>query len=222
MTDAIVFDLDGTLIDSVPEVRAAINQLLEREGRRTLSLTEVKGLVGEGAIATIERVLELTGEAGTPDQVSGYLQDYLSIYLSNPAKNTAIYPGVVETLETLESQGVIMGICSNKPQATTLPVLEALGLDRFFCAVTCGDNVPYRKPDGRHVTLTLEKMNASGKDAVFVGDSETDMEAARDAGIPAIAVSYGYCHIPLDQLCSDAIIDRFPDLLDALARIAHR
>ncbi len=213
---SIVFDLDGTLIDSAPEVRAAANKILAEEGRRALSLDEVKSLVGEGAAATIEKALKLTGDAGTPEQVKDFMRRYLRQYAANPAENTVIYPGVVETLETLQAQGVTMGICTNKPKATTIPVLEALGLDRFFRSVICADDAPHRKPDGRHVTQTLEKMGVTVKSAAFVGDSETDIAAARDAGVVSVAVSYGYCHIPLAELPADAVIDHFPDLLQAL------
>lgn len=220
--NALVLDLDGTLIDSVPQVQAALNQALTQMGRRALSLSETKSLIGEGATATIEKALKLTGEAGTAEQVAEFLQRYLSDYATNPISHTVIYPGVVETLEALAAQGVMMGVCSNKPQASTLPVLKALNLERFFCAVACGDSVPYRKPDGRHVTLTLERMGASRQSAAMVGDSEIDIAAARDANIPAIAVSYGYCHIPLAELRADIIIDHFPDLLPALKQIAKK
>ncbi|OHC75538.1 MAG: phosphoglycolate phosphatase [Rhodospirillales bacterium RIFCSPLOWO2_12_FULL_58_28] len=220
--NALVLDLDGTLIDSVPQVHMTMNQGLKQIGRRALSLNETKNLIGEGATATIEKALKLTGRAGTSEQVAEFLQKYLSDYATNPASHTVIYPGVIETLETLDACGVLMGLCTNKPQAATLPVLKALDLERFFCAVTCGDSVPYRKPDGRHVTLTLERMGASLRSAAMVGDSETDIAAAHDAEIISIAVSYGYCHAPVAELCADAVIDTFSDLIPTLQRITKK
>lgn len=220
--NALVLDLDGTLIDSVPQVHAAMNQVLTQIGRRPLSLSETKNLIGDGATATIEKALKLTGEAGAPEQVAEFLRRYLSDYATNPVSHTVIYPGVVETLETLAAQGVMMGICSNKPQASTLPVLAALKLDRFFCTVACGDSVPHRKPDGRHVTLTLERMGASLQSAAMVGDSEIDIAAARNAEIPSVAVSYGYCRIPMAELRADIVIDHFSDLLPAMKQITAK
>jgi len=220
---SVLFDLDGTLIDSAPDVRAAINRALEDDGRRALSLDEVKGLVGEGAQVLIERALALTGTPGTKERVDDYLQRFVSAYAEHPAERTVIYPGVLETLETLASEGTRLGICTNKPQATTLLVLKALNLDRYFRIVTCGDSVPHRKPDGRHVTLTLEGMSGAPESAAFVGDSESDMAAARGAGISAIAVTYGYCRVPPNRLDADALIDDIRDLPETLHTIfLHR
>lgn len=229
---AIVFDLDGTLIDSAPEVQAAANMVLAKMGRRSLSLDEVKGLVGEGALATIEKALRLTspeltgakskaakaGPEATREQLQDFLDRYLRQYVQGAAKHTLVYPGVMETLAALEKRGVAMGICTNKPKAATLVALEVLGLDRFLQTIVCAEDAPHRKPDGRHVTLTLDKMNAKPEVAVMVGDSETDIQAARNAGIPAIAVSYGYCHSPLEELGAEMIIHHFSDLPQALER----
>ncbi len=220
---AIVFDLDGTLIDSVPDVRASLNHVLEGEGRRILSLDEVKETIGHGARATIERALQATGSAGTPDMVDALLERYMEFYRQDPVKYTVVYPGVVEVLERLREDGVVMGICSNKPGESVALVLEALGFNKFFAAVTCGDNVPYPKPDGRHILLTLEKMGAgTGADAVMVGDSETDIAAAIDAGVRSVAVTYGYAHVPYDDMGADVLIDRFADLAGALEKIHMR
>ncbi len=219
--EAIVFDLDGTLIDSVPDVRAALNRILAEEGRRPLALDEVKSMIGHGATVTIEKALEATGPAGAAEYVADFLERYLDTYRQRPTEHTVVYPGVLKALEHFTG-GVAMGICTNKPRATTLPVLEALELDRFFSAVTCGDSVPHPKPDGRHVLLTLEMMNADPTAAALVGDSESDISAALDAGIPAVCVTYGYSHVPVESLGADAIIESFHDLVDALRQISNR
>ncbi len=117
--------------------------------------------------------------------------------------------------------GMRMGICTNKPVATTFPVLEALGLDNYFTTVTCGDAVPYPKPDGRHIHLTLEKMNAAADTCVMVGDSENDIRAAIDAGVPSVCVTFGYCHVPFEELGADELIGHFSDLPGALERITR-
>ena len=217
--EAIVFDLDGTLIDSVPDVQGALNRMLKAEGRQPISLEQAHAFVGEGARVLVEKALAATGPL--PDAIDGPMERYIDFYKKHPADETVVYAGVVEALETLAGRGVQMGICTNKPLAMTGLVLEALGLDRYFSAVTCGDAVPHRKPDGRHVLLTLEMMKAAATGAAMVGDSETDVAAGKDAGLPVVAVSYGYAHVPIAELGVDAVIDSFaalPDTLDSLHR----
>ena len=114
---------------------------------------------------------------------------------------------------------VKMGICTNKPGLTTLPVLKSLELDQYFSAIITEDDVSYRKPDGRHVLETLNAISPTSTAAIFVGDSETDMAAAEDAGIPAICVTYGYCHVPYKDLKAEAFIDSFKQLPEAVIAI---
>jgi phosphoglycolate phosphatase len=216
---AIVFDLDGTLIDSVPDVRAAVNRVLNELGRPLLSLDDIKGMIGEGAQVMLKQVMEQTG-GYTPGMEEEYLPRFLATYKAHPADHTVVYPGVFDILDQLKAEGVTLGVCTNKPSTTTLPAMEALGLDKYFEAIVCADMVKHRKPDGRHVLNALERMGVEPKHAVMVGDSETDIAAAIDAGLPAVAVSYGYCHVPLNELPCDILIDSMADLPDALAKIS--
>jgi phosphoglycolate phosphatase len=218
--DAIVFDLDGTLIDSVPDVRAAVNRVLGKLGRPLLTLEQIKGMIGEGAQAMLKQVMEQTG--GYSDgMMEEYLPQFLATYKAHPADHTVVYPGVFDVLEQLKADGITLGVCTNKPSTTTLPAMEALGLEKYFKAIVCADMVEHRKPDGRHVLNALERMGARPDNAVMVGDSETDIAAAVDAGLPAVAVSYGYCHVPLDELPADILIDSIAELPDALAKISE-
>ena len=208
---SIVFDLDGTLIDSVPAVAAAINQVLVEEGRGTISVGEARGMVGGGASDTMTLALRATG--GGDDQLAASLMErYFAAYLDDPAANTVVYQGVVDVLEGFRAEGVIMGVCTNKPGETTLPVLKALGLDTFFSAVITPADTQYPKPDGRHIHETLAAMGCTSEGAFFVGDSETDVSAANDAGIPVVCVTYGYCHVPFEELDTLALIDTFGEL----------
>ena len=218
--DAIAFDLDGTLIDSVPDVRAAINRLLVGEGRSEISLAQTLTLVGQGARVMIEEAMALVGGPAPPDALDRMVETYIEFYRCHPADLTTIYPGVVEVLESLAARGVRMGICSNKPFVMTKLVLKTLGLDRYFDAVTGGDNVPHRKPDGRHVAHTLALMGGRHARAVMVGDSETDVAAGKDAGLPVIAVTYGYAQVPAAEFGADVLIERFRDLPGALDEVA--
>lgn len=215
--DGIVFDLDGTLIDSVHDVNANINLVLEGIGRRPLTTDETKGGIGHGAQALVEKALELTGDAGPAAVIDRCTREFLDLYVRNPVQLTPVFAGVIDVLERLKAEGFSLGVCTNKPEATTDAVLDGLGLSGYFHAVTCGDKVPHRKPDGRHVLLTMEMMGAGT--AVMVGDSEADIAAARDAGIPVIAVAYGYRQCAADDLDSDVLIECFSDLPAALSRL---
>lgn len=218
MTLAVVFDLDGTLIDSAPDVAAALNRLLAEEGRRTLTLPEVQQLVGEGAGALIERAWAATGTAAAPDAVRPLVERYLAFYRAAPADHTHVYDGVREELARLAASGARLGICTNKPDGMTNLVLETLGLAPLFAAVVGGDYVR-RKPDGEHIRETLRRMGAEGLPRVYVGDSRTDVLAARDAPLPVIAVTYGYARMPVEELGADLLIERFADLGPAIAKV---
>ena len=223
MTDrsALVFDLDGTLIDSIPQVAAAVNATLAEAARAPLTLAAVRDMIGEGARVTVERAFATTGGMNGID-ISAMIERYLVHYLADPALHTVVFPGVLEVLEQFRAAGTPMGICTNKPGATTRPVLAALNLSRFFAAVVTADDTRYLKPDGRHVLDTLAAMNADRTGAVFVGDSEVDLAAAHDAGVPAVVVAYGYGRTAVQTMPAAARIERFHDLPAAVAGIVAR
>lgn len=211
MPYAVVFDLDGTLIDSAPDVRAALNRLLAEEDRPQLSLPQVQELVGEGASALIERAWAATGDAAAPEAVGPLVERYLAHYRDCPADHTVVYNGVVAMLEGLRAEGALLGICTNKPHHMTEIVLDALDLSRHFAAMVGGD-FPRRKPDGEHIRETLRRMGAEGYPALYVGDSITDVKAARDAGLPVVAVDWGYARMPVAQLGADRLISSYAEL----------
>ena len=221
----VVFDLDGTLIDSVPDVRNALNAMLAGRGRRPLAADEVSLMVGEGARVMIERALAATGgvesypaTGGEVADTDAVLAEYLAAYSAHPVIDTVIYPGAVAALARLAEAGHLLGICTNKPEAITRLVLDGLGLTRFFAAIVGGDTLAFRKPDPRHVMVTLERMGAHGP-AIYVGDSETDVAAARGAGLPVVAVSFGYSKGGIEALGADRVIDHFDQLDAALTEL---
>ncbi len=222
--DAIVFDLDGTLIDSVPDVAAAINRALSAIGFGSVALDDVRGMVGWGARVMLEKAVAAVspGTAAPSEAAMARLIDsYLGFYRQEPALRTLIYPGVIDVLDGLAVRGVLMGVCTNKPHVMTTVVLDALGMTRYFAGVAGADAVPFRKPDARHVHHTIGLMGATGRAAVMVGDSETDMAAGRNAGLPVIAVTYGYAHGGADTLDADIKIDGFADLPAALESLCR-
>ncbi len=215
----ILFDLDGTLIDSAPGVAWSLNRALEAEGRGSLTVDRVKDLVGKGAQYLVADALTDTGgidDDGHPDRVR---EAFLQIYSENPIQDTIVFPGAMEVLEALKSDAVPMALCTNKPRKTTLPVLDAFGLADFFPVMLCGDDVENRKPDGRHLLETVARMNMPGVPAIMVGDSENDILAAHDAGLPSICVSFGYCHMPFEDLKPTVLIDSYDEFRPALSRL---
>ena len=216
----VVFDLDGTLVDSVPDLHAALNWLLARLGRRAVTLEEVVGMVGDGVPKLVERGLLATG--GLPAEgADGPIADFTRHYEANAATLTRPFPGAVAALAALRDAGCTLAICTNKPAGATGEILDALDLAPFFAAVAGGDTVPgARKPDPRHLMHVLDQLGAAPGDAVMVGDSHNDVNVAKAAGVPTVAVTFGYAHGPVEELGADVLIDHFDDLVPALMRLA--
>ena len=219
MLTSVLFDLDGTLIDSAPGVAWSLNKALAAEGRAALTVERVKELVGKGAAYLVADALIDTGGMIDDAHRDRVKESFLNIYAENPIQDTIVFPGVFDVLQALKDAGVPMALCTNKPKITTTPVLDAFGLTPFFPVILCGDEVEHRKPDGRHVLDTIKALGTDPAFAVMVGDSENDILAAQDAGVPTICVSFGYCHIPFEELKPTVLINSFDAFHDALASI---
>ena len=217
---AIVLDLDGTLIDTAPDLCAALNHVLAAEGRPPVNVAEMRHMVGDGATKLIERGLSAGGAAPTAAEVEARLPAFLAYYGAHIAEKSAPYPGVRETLAELERQGLRLGVCTNKSCALTRRLLRELDLDRCFGAVLGGDSLSVRKPDGRHLLGVIRALDAGANEAVMVGDSGNDVACARDAGVPVIAVAYGYTRVAPEELGADLVIECFSELPEALGRLA--
>jgi phosphoglycolate phosphatase len=217
---AVVFDLDGTLVETAADLQAHVNAVLGELGRPELELADVRLLVGDGAGTLLRRGLEASG--GVPEGVDLDLlyRRFLERYTADPARRSTVHEGVIGVLERLQAQGLRLGVCTNKPQAPTERLLAALGLDRFFQAIVGGDVVPAKKPDAGHLSAVLERLGATPARAVMVGDSNHDVVAARALGVPCILVSFGYTPVPARALGADRVIDRFAELPAALASLA--
>jgi phosphoglycolate phosphatase len=215
---ALVFDLDGTLVDSVPDLATALNRVLAEHGRRTLAAAEVRGMVGDGSGALVARGFAGTG--GPAADAAAAHARFLALYEAEPTARTTVYPGVAETLPRLRSAGARLAICTNKPQAATLAVLRGLGLAGSFDAVLGGDAVAFRKPDPRHLLASVAALGLDRADAVMIGDNENDHAAAKAAGIPVILMRYVYLRVAPESLSPEAWLDAFAALPEALARLA--
>lgn len=211
----LIFDFDGTLIDSAPDIAEGLNRLLAAQGRPTLSLDAVKGMIGDGAARLVEQAFAATGPVLAPDALAPMTARYLDLYGALPADPACVYPGVVATLDALKAAGHRLGLCTNKPAGISHDLLGALGLAGFFDAVAGGDTTRHRKPHPDPLVWVQERLGGGG--AVMVGDNANDVAAARGAGVPVVAVAYGYPRMPVAALGADAVIDRFQDLPLALA-----
>jgi len=219
MIDAILFDLDGTLIDSAPGVTWSLNKALAEEGRAALSVDRIKDLVGKGAIHLVADALKDTGGMESDAQRDKVKDAFLQIYSENPVQDTIIFPGVMDVLDELHVKEIPIALCTNKPRKTTMPVLDIFGMTKYFPIIVCGDDVPNSKPDGRHLLDTLAAMDMFDATAIMVGDSENDILAAHDAKMASICVSFGYCHMPYDELKPTILINHFSEFPAALAAL---
>lgn len=218
---ALVFDLDGTLIDSAPDLAWSVNQLLAEEQRAPLELEHIKTMIGHGARNLIERALTASGGYASDRSVDALTERFLEIYESHGVRETTVYPGVRETLSVIMDQDIQMGLCTNKPEQATLGVLEDLHLSAFFAAVVGGDTLAgIRKPDPRPLLAVLDRLGQSPDRAIYIGDSLTDVQTARAAGLRVVLREDGYTMEPAGSLGADAIFGPFGELPHVLAQLA--
>lgn len=217
--DCAVFDLDGTLIDSVGDIARAINRTLAESGYGPVAEDQVRDMVGDGALKLLRRALAVvTGGKDVPeDEIQGIYQRFLDNYYDESASPACVYPGVAETLADLSARGVALGVCTNKPERITRRVLNMIGLAPLFTSVAGGDTLEVRKPDPQHLAWVVGKLG--GGRAIMVGDSVNDVKVARAAGVPVVVVSYGYPRAPIGELGADVVIDAFNDLPEAMRRL---
>ncbi len=212
----IVFDLDGTLIDTAPDLAAALNHVMDSIGHPPLPPTTVRGLVGHGARALIERGLATHGVQTSEAELQALLARFLGFYGENIATGSKPFPGVETTLAHLRARQARLAVCTNKPAGLSNKLFAALGMGTEFAAVLGGDSLAVKKPDPLHVIETIRQAGGDPARAVMVGDSAADIDSAKAAGVPSIAVSFGYTLVPVHDLGADLVIDRFDDLISAL------
>ncbi len=220
LPETIVFDLDGTLVDTAPDLTAALNAVLAREGRPLVPLDDVRHMVGRGARVLIERAMQASGAAAEPETVRGLIEHFLVHYEANIAVTSRPFERAEDVVRDLAARGHKLGVCTNKPEALSLKLLAELKLNTMFPVVLGADSRPYRKPDPRHLLDTIAALGGRRESAVLIGDSETDVKTARAANVPVVVVSFGYTEIPVHDLGADAVIDHFDALEQALARIS--
>jgi phosphoglycolate phosphatase len=215
----IAFDLDGTLVDTAPDLIGTLNVLLNERGLPTLSLAESRPFIGKGARWLIQRGFQAAGamlDEATTEQLFDRFIDY---YLGHIADESRPFPGVEAALDSLKGAGAKLAVCTNKRTDLSKALLDALDLSRRFDAIVGSDATPAIKPDPRHLTTAIAAAGGSIGRSILVGDAATDVGAARAAGAPLILVSFGYTDIPARELESDLVIDHFDELVDGCMRL---
>jgi phosphoglycolate phosphatase len=215
----IVFDLDGTLAETAPDIIGTLNVILDREGLAPLPVSSARDLVGAGAKALIQRGFAVYDRPLTPERLDALFQDFLAHYAGCVADASHLFDGVIDALEHLASQGHPLAVCTNKPILHTNLLLNAFGIASRFAAVAGRDTFPFFKPDARHLTETIRLAGGDPTRAIMIGDSRTDIATARNAGLPVICVPFGYTDVPIETLEPDAVIQHFRELPAAVARI---
>lgn len=215
----LVFDLDGTLVDTADDLIATLNRILSDEGLATMTRADAGSLLGAGVRAMIERGFALDGtplDAATLDRL---FDRFIPLYADTIAVHSRPFDGVVAALDRFQAAGWRLAVCTNKLEGLSRRLLAELGLVERFAAVCGGDTFPVRKPDAAHLLGTIARAGGSRERAVMVGDSRTDIDAARNAEVPVVAVTFGYTDTPVTELGPDAVIDRFDQLFEAVAAV---
>ena len=217
--DIVGFDLDGTLVDTSGDLAAAVNHVLVAAGRPALSVERVTTMVGGGAKHMLEQGLAATGGC-EPDAFRPLYKQMLAYYAANIAVHSRPYPGALAALDALAERGVKLAIVTNKFEAMAETLLAALRLRTRFAALIGGDTMGkgFAKPDPAGLHAMVERCG--GGRAAFVGDSRYDIDAARNAGLPSVAVRFGFLHDAVEDLGADAVIDRYADLIPTLERLS--
>ncbi len=209
----IVFDLDGTLLDSAPDIRATANTVLARRGIGPLTLEQTRGFIGSGARVFVERMADATGLDPAPRNIDTLEAEFIAIY-EHAHDLTRVFPAVEVALEELRHAGWALGLCTNKPMGPARSVLAHFGLDQYFRAVVGGDTLAVRKPDPAPLRHVLRELGSDR--AVYVGDSEVDAATAQAASLPFALFTEGYRHSPLEAIPHAATFSDF-NTLPALA-----
>ncbi|MGO4194344.1 HAD family hydrolase [Rhizobium sp. YAF28] len=212
----VVFDLDGTLLDTHVDLVESLNYTIAALNLEPVTYDDLTHLVGQGARVMIERACKLQGRPISQEELPALVERFVAHYSANMPGHTEPYPGLVAAMDSLKASGYALAVCTNKMEGLATVLLEKLGLTHYFDAITGGDTFEYRKPDARHLTGTIERAGGDVARAVMIGDSVNDIAVAKNAGVPAIAVPFGYSDVPVSALDPDVIITHFDELTPEL------
>lgn len=218
----IVFDLDGTLAETAPDLIWTLNAVLAEIGLAPIPFELARDLIGAGARALIQRGLATDGRQMGDDEIEKLFLRYLEIYETRLCVETRLYPHVAESLDILSQRGHRLAVCTNKMEYHSLKLIDALGINRYFSAICGRDTFAFCKPDARHLTHTVVKAGGDPTKAIMIGDSRTDIDTASNAGLPSIGVPFGYTDTPMAALNPDVLISHFSELPAAVEKLLAR
>jgi phosphoglycolate phosphatase len=219
MRPTLVFDLDGTLVDTAADLVATLNVILDREGLRPVPFLDARSMVGHGARALIERGLAANGAEREVADIDRLFDDYIAYYSAHIADGSRPFPGVVEALDHFAAEGWSLAVCTNKLEHLSVDLLEQLGLAARFDAICGADTFAARKPDPLALTETIRRTGGRPETAIMVGDSKTDIDTAKAAAVPVVAVDFGYTPVHVRDLGPDIVISHFDELAGAVAKL---
>ena len=214
-----VFDLDGTLADTAPDLIATLNVIMREEGLAEVPLDKARDMIGAGSRAMIERGFELARKELTPEHSEELFRKFLAIYADNLCVGSRLFDDLEPALDGLAAAGYTLAVCTNKVELHSRRLLEQLGIAERFAAICGRDTFPWYKPDARHLTMTIEQAGGDPARAVMVGDSKTDIDTAKAAGIPVVAVPFGYTDVPVTELGPNVVIQGYSELIAAIAAL---
>ena len=215
----IVFDLDGTLADTAGDLMGALNAVLAQDDIAPLPVDQARTLLGAGGRALIERGYAVAGRSVTKPRLEELFRIFLAYYEAHIADHSTLFPGVVAAMDTLERKGFGLAVCTNKMEHASKRLMGILGIADRFRAICGQDTFAFSKPDPRALTMTIDKAGGDIGRSVMVGDSITDIATAKAAGIPVVAVDFGYTDKPVSELGPDRVISRFDDLVAAIDQL---
>ena len=212
----IAFDLDGTLVETAPDLIGTLNRMLAARDIPQMPVEAAQHLVGHGALALLRHGFQEAGAAWDEAEAPALLQIFLDDYLEHIADHSRPYDGVVDALDRLAERGALLCVATNKRTDLSVALIEALDMTRHFALVCGPDLVSARKPDGAHIREAVQKAGGDPARTIMVGDGAPDVQAAKSAGVPCIVVTFGYTPIPAAELGGDVLIDSFEDIEEAI------
>ena len=220
--DTVIYDLDGTLIDSAQDMRVAVSNVLADHGLPPVSDEDVRIFMGQGSKITMGKAFAKHGRSLDDAALSAVTREFVRYYEADPVSHTTAFDGVAEVVARFARLGLKQGVCTNKFEKPSRMILEHLKLMPPISDVAGADTFPVRKPDPKHILLLVERMGGDPGRAVMIGDSIHDVQAAHAAGLPAVLVSWGYTARPASELGAEAVIERFDALPDTLSQLVGR
>lgn len=222
-TKLVIFDLDGTLLDTAPDLVKSLNHTIKAKNLPPIKYEDLNHLVGQGGKVMIQRAFKMYNHPLTDVELTPLYNDFIDHYLYTMPGKTTLFDGIIPALNRLKDHDISLAVCTNKTEALTFPLLEKTGLIEYFPTITCGDTFEWRKPDGRHITSTITLAGGTPENSVMIGDSINDIAAAKNAGIASIGVPFGYTDVPIEDLEPSFVINNYneltPELITSL--LAH-